>query len=174
MSRTTNRIYTPIVFALTLVVGIFFVKPLYTEYMDSRTQMASVQLSQKEKQRNLDALIELQQTFANSGSTDLSDRVKKINKTWDEAGIMTAIMLNDYTKGSEFAPAPVLVNTISLDTGKKLPSGLSLGTIQLSLTTRSIDDIISYLTYLTTSTSYVFTLDTISLPISVPVQKELN
>ncbi|MFZ2256468.1 MAG: hypothetical protein WAW59_06650 [Patescibacteria group bacterium] len=32
----------------------------------------------------------------------------------------------------------------------------------------------NFLSYLTTNSSYVFTLDTISLPLSVPIQKEVN
>lgn len=174
MTQPSNRIYSPILLALTLLVGIFLVRPLYTEYMDTKTEKLTVENLKTESQKELDSLIALQASFAASGSTELTEKARKLDKKWNEAEIMSAVMLNDYTKGSTYIPAPIAISSISLNEGKKLPSGLSLGTINLSLTAWDIDKVIDYLTYLTTNSEYVFTLDTINLPISSPTQKETN
>jgi len=174
MMNSSHRVYVPIVFALALLVGILVLRPLYTEYMDIRIESARADTLQSERQKELDALVALQSSFASSGSGELIEKVKKLNKKWDEAQVMSAVMLTDYTKGSLYLPAPIVIGNISLDPGKKLPSGLSLGTIKLSLTGKSIDDVVNFLSYLTSNSSYVFTLDTISLPLSVPIQKEVN
>ena len=174
MTQSSNRIYAPILLALTLLVGIFAIRPLYTEYMDTKIEKQTLEKTQTELKNELNALIALQATFASSGSTELTEKARKLDKRWSEADIMSAVMLNDYTKGSAYIPAPISISSITLDEGKKLPSGLSLGTINLSLTASDIDKVIDYLTYLTTNSGYVFTLDTINLPISSPSQKEVN
>jgi hypothetical protein len=174
MVNQSYRIYAPITFAVALIIGIAFVRPLYTEYMDARTEAATATRLESEKKKDLDALIALQNSFASSGSTELVEKVKKLDKKWNEAQIMSAVMLTDYTKGSAYIPAPIEISSIVLDKGKKLPSGLSLGTVTLALTGKSIDDVVSFLTYLTMNSSYVFTLDSISLPLSVPVQKDVG
>lgn len=174
MVNQSYRIYTPITFAVALIIGIAFVKPLYTDYMDARTQATAALRIETENKKNLDALIALQNSFTSSGSTELAEKVKKLDKKWDKAQIMSAVMLTDYTKGAVYTPAPIEISSISLDKGKKLPSGLSLGTVNLALTGKSIDDVVNFLTYLTMNSSYVFTLDSISLPLSVPVQKDVG
>ena len=174
MNNNTNRIYTPIVFAIALIIGVALLRPAYTNYMDARTEQASSVRIQAERQKELTALTDLQASFSSSGTTALTERVKKLNKKWNEAAVMSEVMLTEFTKWSEFVWAPILISSISLDKGKKLPSGLSLGSVKLSVTWRSVDDVINFLTYLTTASSYVFTLDSISLPISAPVQKETD
>ncbi len=174
MNNNTNRIYTPIVFALALIIGVVLLRPAYTNYMDARTQESASSKLQAERQKELTALAALQTSFSSSGTTALTEKVKKLNKKWNEAQIMSEVMLTDYTKGSEYAPAPILISSIALDKGKKLPSGLSLGSVKISVSGRSVDDVIEFITYLTTTSSYVFTLDFISLPISAPAQKDTN
>ena len=174
MNNNANRIYAPIVFAIALIIGIALLRPAYTSYMDARTEEAHNQQIQTNRQQQLDSLVALQASFSSSGSSDLTERVKKLNKKWDEAQVMSEVMLTDSTKGTEFSPAPISITNIALDKGKRLPSGLSLGSVKLSLTGRGVDDVIDFLTYLTTDSGYVFTLDSISLPISAPAQKETN
>jgi hypothetical protein len=134
MNNNTNRIYTPIVFAVALIIGVVLLRPAYTSYMDARTQEATSVRLQAERQKELSALTALQTSFSSSGTSALTERVKKLNKKWNEAGIMSEVMLTDYTKGSEFAAAPILISSVALDKGKKLPSGLSLGSVKLSVT----------------------------------------
>jgi hypothetical protein len=98
MNTNTNRIYTPIIFALALIIGITLLRPAYTNYMDARTEEAISQKTQTERQAELASLIALQASFSSSGSTALTERVKKLNKKWNEAQIMSEIMLTDSTK----------------------------------------------------------------------------
>jgi hypothetical protein len=98
MNNNTNRIYAPIVFAIALIIAIVFLRPAYTNYMDARTQEASQQKLQAEREKTLTSLTALQASFSSSGSSALTERVKKLNKKWNEAQVMSEVMLNDSTK----------------------------------------------------------------------------
>ncbi len=78
---------------------------------------------------------------------------------------MQTVMLNDFTKSSIGNPAHINISSISVDKGRKLPNGLSLGSVNIAIQATSVDDIVSYITYLTTASDFAFTLDNISLPI---------
>ena len=172
MSNQVNRIYVPIILALGLMWAIFVLRPMYTNFMDTDTKKADLTTTQSDRQKNLDALISLQTSINSSWSSEIAEKVRKLNQGWDEAKIMTAIMLTDYTKWNGITPASINISTISIDKGKKLPSWLSLGSITLTLSSDSIDNVVDFLTYLTSSSSYIFTLDTIQLPLTAPAQKE--
>ncbi len=98
MNNNTNRIYTPIVFAIALIIGVALLRPAYTNYMDARTEQASSVRIQAERQKELTALTDLQASFSSSGTTALTERVKKLNKKWNEAAVMSEVMLTEFTK----------------------------------------------------------------------------
>lgn len=161
-----NRIYAPIVLGVTLLVGLFLLKPVYTDYMDTRTTESTLTRTLGEKQAKYDALKKMQESFqSGSGASELVNRVNKIDKKWNEADIFSSVMINDFTKGNSLTPPLITVSSISLTKWQKLPNWLSLGTVNLGLSAGSIDQIIEYLTYLTQNTDFVFTLDNISLPL---------
>lgn len=49
--------------------------------------------------------------------------------------------------------------------GNKLPSGLSFGTVTMNISADSPEQIVDYITYLTTESSLPFTIDSINLPL---------
>jgi hypothetical protein len=98
MNNNTNRIYAPIVFAVALIIGVVLLRPAYTNYMDARTQESASSKLQAEHQKELTALAALQTSFSSSGTSALTERVKKLNKKWNEAQVMSEVMLTDYTK----------------------------------------------------------------------------
>ncbi len=141
--------------------------------MDMKAQEKNAQNIQISQQKILDSLTVLQTSFqSESGSTELVSRVKKLDKKWNEPAIIHSIMLNDFTRPIQVSQAPIEIQSISIDKGTRLPSGLSLWNIQLTLQWKTIDDIIDFLTYLTKNTEYAFTLNTINLPLSTPVTKD--
>ncbi len=143
------------------------------DYLDTRSRESRLEAEYAQSESEYQKLVALQATFASqSGATELSKKVEKIHQKWSDASIMSAVMLNEYTKGSDYINPKVVISNISLDPGKKLPSGLSLGTVNITLSADSIDRMVEYLTYLTTNSPYIFTLDTIDLPISAPSQRE--
>jgi hypothetical protein len=174
MTNQATRIYAPIFIAIAIIFSIFWLKPIYTQYMDTRWEIAQIKSAKEEKQRNLDALVSLKQLLENStDQTELTEKVKKLSNTWVEADILSSIMLNQYTRWTDFVSPPISINSITIDEGKKLPSWLSLGTVQFTVLWKTVDDIIGFLTYLTSNTWYIYTLDSISLPISAPVQEDV-
>ena len=99
MNKKSYRIYTPIILALAILLSFLVTKPLYIEYQDMKTRESSLMQQKDQKQQKLNELIDFQRQFAtNSGTTAIVEKVKKINKKWNNASIMTAVMLNDYTK----------------------------------------------------------------------------
>lgn len=124
-THTYNHIYGPILIGISLILGIFVLRPLYTNYLDQQVERTSVEKSQESKQKMLDELIAMQKAFASSGVTDLSEKVKKLNQKFDTSNIMSVIMLNNYTKPTALSQPRISIASISVDKGNKLPSGLS-------------------------------------------------
>ena len=98
MNNNTNRIYAPIVFAIALIIALVFLRPAYTNYMDARTEEASSVKIQTEREKTLSSLTDLQASFSATGTTALTEKVKKLNKKWNEAQVMSEVMLTEYTK----------------------------------------------------------------------------
>ena len=107
----------------------------------------------------------MQALFAGTGSSDLKAQVDRYKNKFNTSDIMETVMVNRYTKETTLTPASIRVGAISIDPGRKLPSGLSLGTIGLSVSADTPDQIVDYLTYLTTESRLAFTIDSISLPL---------
>ncbi len=160
-----NRVYAPIIIGITLFLVTLVLYPLYMSHVDATIEIAWLEKIKSEKQVKIDELKKMQALFASSGSTDITQKVKKYNHTLDTSDIMEAVMLNHYTKESSLSPASINIGSISIDNGKKLPSGLSLATVSLSLSADTPDQIVSYLTYLTTDSQFAFTIDNITLPL---------
>jgi hypothetical protein len=95
--------------------------------MDMKAQEKNAQNIQISQQKILDSLTVLQTSFqSESGSTELVSRVKKLDKKWNEPAIIHSIMLNDFTRPIQVSQAPIEIQSISIDKGTRLPSGLSL------------------------------------------------
>jgi hypothetical protein len=134
--------------------------------MDTVTEKNTTEKALSEKQKTLQDLQKMQASFRSAtGASELITKVKKLDKKWNEADIFTAVALNNYTKPGTLGVPQIAIGSISTDKGKKLSNGLSLGMVNFSLAANSVDDIIDYLTYLTTASEYVFTFDSIALPI---------
>lgn len=165
----------PIIFGVTILFLLFGLKPLYTHYMDVSSRADAVKLSRDTKQKTLDDLLVMKQSLENAtGTTDFTEKVKKLSRSWSDADIMASIMLNDYTRSIDGIGSPITIPSISLSKGQKLPNWLSLGTAQLVLYGKSIDDIVNFLTYLTSSSPYIYTLNAINLPIVAPIQDDIG
>lgn len=160
-----NRVYAPILLSITLILGMFMLKPAYTEYLAKQTQLATIEKQKAEKKLLLESLTAVQKSFSESGSSEMIEKVRKLDQKFDVSNIMSVVMLNDYTRPNAISKPKISIASISVDKGSKMPSGLSLGTVSLSLSSLSVDDMIDFITYLTQSSGYVFTIDSIALPI---------
>ncbi len=175
-SHSQNRIYAPILFGVALLIGVLFFKPLYTGYMDNLTEANTLTKNVQEAEQKIAALQKMQEGFrTGTGQTDLINKVKKIDKKWSEADLFSAVALNRFTQNTGVIPAQIALGTISVDKGKKLSNGLSLWTVNFVVSATSVDAIIDYITYLTTESDFIFTIDSISLPIdTAPTDSNQN
>lgn len=175
-SHSQNRIYAPILFGVALLIGVVFFKPLYTGYMDNLTETNTLTKNVQEAEQKIAALQKMQEGFrTGTGQTDLINKVKKIDKKWSEADLFSAVALNRFTQNTGVIPAQIALGTISVDKGKKLSNGLSLWTVNFVVSATSVDAIIDYITYLTTESDFIFTIDSISLPIdTAPTDSNQN
>jgi hypothetical protein len=110
-------------------------------------------------QAEYDSLKAIKDNINTAVSPEKLERIQKLAKKYDNSEIISSIMLNDYTKET------IVISSISVWKWKKLPNGLSLWSVSLTLQGKTIDDIIDFITYITKATPYIFTLDQISLPI---------
>jgi hypothetical protein len=164
-----NRVYAPIIIGSVLLISIFALYPLYTSYVDTSIEIVTLKKIQSEKTTKIDAIKKMQALFAGSGSNDIKARVEKYKNKFNTSDIMETVMVNKYTKDTTLSPASIIIGNIDVEPGRKLPSGLSLGTVSLSLSASTPDQIIEYITYLTTESRLAFTIDSISLPIDTAI-----
>lgn len=123
MTDKTTRIYAPIFIAVSIIFVLLILKPAYHKYMDSMVQLQSLESLKASKQKELDERIAIKNIIDTStGSIHLVDRINKLTKVWNEADILSSIMLNEYTQSTAFSPAPISVGSIAIDSGKKLPN----------------------------------------------------
>lgn len=172
---TRNRIIAPIIIAVSLIGAIIFVKPLYADYIIKNAEYLQAQKTLEEKKTKLETLTNLKKSIkTSSGSVASIDKIKKLEKPWNSSDVIQAVMLNDFTKSKSNNPAAINVASISVNKWEKLPNGLSFGSVSVAIQSASIEDIIEYITYITMSSSYVFTLDNISLPIDTQPDEAVN
>jgi hypothetical protein len=160
-----NRVYAPVMIGISLLFVIFGLYPLYTAYTDTRVEISGLEKTKSEKISKINAIKNMQAIFAGSGSNDLKVRVQKYTHPYNTSDIMASVMLNKYTASSTLTPAAINISSINVDTGRKLPNWLSMATVSLSLSADTPDQIVDYLTYLTTESAFAFTIDSISLPL---------
>lgn len=160
-----NRVYAPIILGIAIFILVFITRSFFTDYSDARTELASVKQIESQKQTEYDRLKAMEQSFQSGENTDLTNRVKKIEKDLVESDVFEAIMINNFTRTTGIGTAPISIGGISVDKGSQTPNGLYQGSVSMNVSASSIDNMIDYLTYLTTSTPFVFTLDSINLPI---------
>ncbi|MBC7503725.1 hypothetical protein H7169_02040 [Candidatus Gracilibacteria bacterium] len=160
-----NRVYAPIIVGITLLLVMFLLYPLYTSHADTRITIAGLEKTKLDKQLKIDEVKRMQALFAGSGSSDLKAKVEKYNHRFNSSDIMETIMVNKYTTNTQLSPAQIAIGSISINEGKKLPSGLTLGSVGFTLSADTPDQVVDYLTYLTTNSPLAITIDTINLPL---------
>jgi hypothetical protein len=169
-----NRVYAPIIIGLSLFAITFLLYPLYVEYVDTNTQVVALEKSKAEKQKKIGEVVAMQQLFSWTGMTEVKSKVQKYNHPFDTSNLMEAVMVNKFTKASALSPAQISIGGITVDKWRKLPSGLSLGTVSVSVSAETPDQIIDYITYLATESSYAFTIDSIVLPLDTAMAAQDN
>lgn len=170
---TKNRVIAPIVIGVSILIGVLFVKPLYMSYIDTSSQLSSVQSDLAKKKADRDTLLNIKNNSGSGMSEALLARVKQLDQKFIPSDIIAEVMLNAYTEKSGDALPMITISNISVDKGSKLPSGLSLGKVNIALQSSSIENIVEYLTFLTTKSHFAFTLDDISLPIDTAPENAL-
>ena len=163
--NTYNRIIAPICLGVALLIGILFLRPLYASYIEDTSILSSLEKNRETLTTEYDGLKAIKDNIWSAVSRERLDRIQKLAKKYDTSEIMSAVMLSDFTKDSADATARITIGSITVGKGKKLPNGLSLGSVWVSLQWKTVADIIDFITYLTQQTEYAFTIDSISLPI---------
>lgn len=169
-----NRILTPILLAVTILFLIFVTKSVYLQYMEKSTALTNSTINLESKKVIRDELLKIQAQFASGATTDIAKKVEQLNKKFEVSDIMETVMLNDYTKTGLGTDAKIAIGSLSVDKGTKLPNGLSLGHVNFDVSGKDMYDVISYITYLTTNSSYAFTLDNITLPLDTAPTEALT
>lgn len=167
---TKNRIFAPMILGVFIFVGVLFTRPLYAEYVNSKANIMKLESNLKALNEEYDSLLAVKNS-TDAGSGDVL--TKKILEKYDRAGIISAVMFNDYTKGDFWGNPKISIGWVSLTDPSRLPNGLSQSTISISIQWRTIDEIVDFITFITTQTEYAFTLDDISLPIDTDPEWDL-
>ncbi len=162
------------IIGMSLFLIILVLYPLYINHVDTSIEISVLEKTKTEKQKKIDEIIAIQRLFTASGSSEIKSKVLKYNHAFDTSNIMEVVMLNKFTKDSLLSPAQVKIGAIAIDKGKKLPSGLSLANVSVMVSADTPDQIVSYITYLTTESPYAFTIDSITLPLDTATLPQDN
>lgn len=165
LSLLNNRPIPPILIGIAIFLWVLFLKPLYETTIEKETTLSTLEKKFTQKEKDYNDILLIKEKWNSGTLNDISARVKKLGRKFNTSDIMQTVMLNDFTKSSIGNPAHINISSISVDKGRKLPNGLSLGSVNIAIQATSVDDIVSYITYLTTASDFAFTLDNISLPI---------
>ncbi len=166
---TQNRVYAPIIVGFVILLSVFIFYPLYTEYIDTSITIKNLENTKSEKWQKVNEIKKIQALFAGSGSSEMKEKIEKYNHSFNTSDIMESIMINNFTKNTTLTPASISIGSISVDKGKKLPNGLSLANVSISITADTPDLMVDFLTYLVTKSRFAFTFDSISLPLDTSI-----
>lgn len=164
-SYTKNRVIAPILIGFSILIGVLIIKPMYLDYIETSASVSAEKIDLISKTAERDALLQIKNNSGSGISEALKTKVKQLDQKFVPSDLIAETMLNKFTDKDATGIAPITISSISVDKGSKLPSGLSLGHVNLSLQAPELENIIAYLTYLTTQSHFAFTLDDISLPL---------
>jgi hypothetical protein len=171
---TTHKTAAPILFGVALLIGIFGLRPAYATYIEQNVMKQSLEKSYTNLETEYNTLKAIKENMSSTLSPEKQARITKLAKPFNTSDIMSTVMLSNYTKSSGGLPAEITLSNVSVTPGKKLPNGLSLGSVSMSMQATSIANIIAYITSLTQESPYIFTLDSISLPIDTAPEDVAN
>lgn len=135
---------TFIILAITLLTGLFYTWDAYTAYIENQDTLTKTRIENVDKKKVLDNLMALGGEDGNGGRIQsdaaLKDSLERYAGTFREDAIIDSI----FAKG-----ANVSISSITIGKGGKLPNGLSMADISLSLRAPNIATLNNYLDYLT-------------------------
>lgn len=169
-----NRVLAPIALAASIIIAVMVLRPLYLDYIEKSTLSRDTAKTLETKISERDALEKIQAQFNSGATSDIMKRVEQLNKKFVVSDIMEAVMINDYTKTTLSSWARISIGNISVNKWTKLPNGLSLGQVSVGVSGSDMYSVIDFITYLTTTSPYAFTIDSISLPIDTDVTQALT
>ena len=169
-----HKIYTPVFLALSILIGLFWLKPVYEASMDKSTQINTIQKDLLKSDAKLAELQKLKASFSSGSTSTISAQVKKMATKWDTGHVMSTIMLSDFTKPDGLLPARIAIGSISVNPWTVLPSGISLGSANFSVRATNLESLLWFLTYLTKNADMVFVIDSISLPLDTSDRSREN
>ncbi len=168
---TKNRIVAPIVLGIAIFIGIFITRPIYQNYIESKANVMKLEWNLASLNSEYEALLAIKNnTDTEAVNSALS---KKILEKFDRASILSEVMFNDYTKEGFGSNPRISIGSISVSDPSRLANGLSFSSVSVAVQGSTIDEIVEYITYLTTETKFAFTLENISLPIDTAPEWDL-
>ncbi len=165
-----NRVYAPIILGIAICIAIFFTRPAFSGYTESKALLATAKSEVEKVQVERDALRANAEKISDPNS-DLSKKVAKIARDFNPSEIIEAIMINRFTIKNELSPQSwaIVVKDIKLDKGSEEPNGLYRGTVDITISANNATNIVGFLDYLTTLDKFAFSLNDITLPLEIPV-----
>ncbi len=160
---TKNRIAAPILLWITILFGILFTRPLYLNYISNQAELSKQEIELVSLNSEYQSLLDVKNNTW-SGTYD-KDTLTKILEKFDRAEIISTVMFNDYTEDSYGINPKIFIGNINVWNPSRLPNWLSLSAVSIGIQGRTVDDIVDYITYLTSETKFKFTIEDITLPI---------
>ncbi len=98
-----NRVYAPIILGIAICIAIFFTRPAFSGYTESKALLATAKSEVEKVQVERDALRANAEKISDPNS-DLSKKVAKIARDFNPSEIIEAIMINRFTIKNELSP----------------------------------------------------------------------
>ncbi len=170
-----NRVLAPIILAITIVVAILILRPVYAWFIEKNALITQNISTLESRTTVYNKLLEIRAMFDSGATSDLQKKVDQLDRKFNVSDIMETVMLNLFTKANLSEEPKISIGTISVSKWSKLPNGLSFWQVNIDVTGWDMYDVIDFITYLTTNSPYAFTIDSISLPLDTdPEVQYLN
>ncbi len=170
-----NRVLAPIILAITIVVAILILRPVYAWFIEKNALITQNISTLESRTTVYNKLLEIRAMFDSGATSDLQKKVDQLDRKFNVSDIMETVMLNLFTKANLSEEPKISIGTISVSKWSKLPNGLSFWQVSIDVTGWDMYDVIDFITYLTTNSPYAFTIDSISLPLDTdPEVQYLN
>lgn len=155
--ESKNVFIANLLIILSISVLVFFTRGLYTDLQVSKNQKENAEIELKEKTEELAKLSEIKKNISEADKQELS----RYDAEYSDADVLYFIqdLANNFVSG-------VTVDSIKVEEGVTNKIGFKEGNAVLSISYNSEENLLDFISKLTTSNDFVVYVDTLNYPMN--------
>lgn len=164
-----------VIAGIAIMLALFTIRPMYATHTQRSTDRIALENQIESLSKEYNSLKNMSESIKNGNiASEVKAKIEKIKNPIKLNELYKTTMLNPLTIAEGINEPAITVSSVSIGEKQKLPNGLSLTSVSISVRGKTQSDIIQYITYLTKDTPYLFALDNISLPLDTRPDGEIE